>query len=496
MARRLLILAFLIAISTQAQTIDSAAIDRLARESMAAFQLPGMAVAIVKDDRVVYAKGFGVKEIGGTTPVTADTLFQIASTSKAFTTTAMAMLVDEKKMRWDDRVSQHVDYFRLSDPCADSLVTLRDIVSHRSGVSRHDELWDYTTWPREDIIRRIGSAKLTRPIRAAYQYNNIMFMTAGEAVSAASGMPWETFVKTRLFEPLGMRNTVVSEEDWVRADHASSHRYDWDTRTVSVHKTNPYDSLGPAGTIKSSARDLAQWVRFHLADGTIDGKRLVSPEALSETKKPQVVLSTDRDDYPETNISTYGLGWRVQDYRGELLVWHSGSLNFFRAQVALLPKARAGVVLLTNMNRGYGIIALRNGLLDALIGEGTRDWNAYFLAHEEKLEANAKKSKAEKDAKRVKDTKPSRSLDAYAGTYSGPAYGDGRVDLVDGQLVLTWHRLRLPLTHYHFDTFTATNKVEEIDEQVTFALGADGQVKSLSVFGEEFFRSAAAKPPL
>jgi CubicO group peptidase (beta-lactamase class C family) len=483
MIRRLGVLLLFVAFSIQAQTND---FDRLAREALTAFKLPGLAVAVVKDDRVIYARGFGVKEYGGTAPVTADTLFQIASTSKAFTTTAMAMLVDEKKMRWDDRVSQHIDYFRLSDPCADSLVTLRDIVSHRSGVPRYDELWDYTEWSREDIIRRVGSARLRRPIRAAYQYNNIMFMTAGEAVESAAGMPWDAFVKTRIFEPLGMTHTVISEADWVRSDHASPHHYDWDTRITTVTSTNPYDSLGPAGTIKSSARDLAQWVRFHLADGVIDGKRLVSADALSETKKPQVVVGTDKDEHPETNLSAYGLGWRLQDYRGDLLVWHSGSLNRFRAQVALLPNQHAGVVVLTNVNRGYGIIALRNALLDSLLGKGTRDWNAYYLAHEKTLEAAAIKSKADKEAKRQRDTKPSRDLSAYAGTYAGPAYGEARMELTDGQLFFVWHRLRLPLTHWHYDTFSAVEKSEDIDEQVTFTLGADGEVKSFTIFGEEF----------
>ena len=449
-----------------------------------------MAVAVIKDDRVIYLKGFGVLEAGGNAPVTPDTLFQIASTSKAFTTTAMAMLVDEKKMSWDDPVRKHVDYFHLSDSCADSLVTLRDVVSHRTGLSRHDELWDYGPWTREEVIRRIGGVELSKPFRSAYQYQNIMFMTAGEAVAGAAGMPWEQFVKTRIFEPLGMKRSVISESDWTRSERASSHRYDAKKQTFTPRSTNDYASLGPAGSIKSSARDLAQWVRFQLNEGMIDGKRLLSADALKETWKPQTVINetSTSDDNPVTNINTYGLGWRVQDYRGQMLVSHGGALNLYRAQVALLPQHKAGVVVLTNTNRGYGIIALRNAILDALIGKEKRDWNAHFLAREQSLDERSLESKQENEGKRHKNTKPSRELASYAGKYNSEAYGPLTVTVDNDRLVIDWTRLRLPLVHHHYDTFAAVLDEEDIDELVTFTLGSDGEVKSVLIFGQVFVK--------
>src|SRR5687767_4498890 len=317
-----LLIALLFTVTLRAQTPDAARIDALAQAALDAWQLPGMAVAVIKDDKVVHLKGYGVRELNQAGRVTPDTLFHIASTSKAFTTAAMAMLVDEKKMSWDDPVRKHLPWFQLSDPCADSLVTLRDIVSHRTGLKRHDELWDYGTWSREEIIRRIGSVELTRPFRSAYQYHNIMFMTGGETVAAASGMPWEQFVTTRIFQPLGMKNTVIAHEEWLQKERTASHRYDPATNAVRPYAAVDYASLGPAGAIKSSARDLAQWVRFQLAGGAIDGKRLLSEKALEETWKPHTVLpvsSETAEDNPVTNINTYGLGWRVQDYRGEML---------------------------------------------------------------------------------------------------------------------------------------------------------------------------------
>ncbi len=476
-------------LTLNAQPVDTARIDRLAQEMIAAWKIPGIAVAVVKDDKVVLLKGYGVREIGTAQPVTPDTLFQIASATKAFTTTAMAMLVEDKKMSWDDPVRKHLDYFRLGDPCADSLVTLRDIVSHRTGLSRNDELWDYGPWSREEILRRIGSVKLNKPFRSTYQYQNIMFMAAGEAAASASGMPWDQLLETRIFGPLAMKSTVIAETAWAKAEHASAHRFDDATGVTARADTHDFESLGPAGSIKSSARDMAQWLRFQLANGTIDGKRLMSPEALNETKTPQMVLpdtESTRLDNPETNINAYGLGWRIQDYRGELLVSHGGALNRFRAQVNLLPKHRAGFVILSNSARGYGVIALRNSLADVLTGEKPRDWNAYYLGREKKEVTDAEKSKSERETKRRQGTRPSREIDAYAGIYSSDGYGELRISVENGALIARWQRLQIPLTHYHFDTFAAVVPEEDIDELVTFRLNAEGDVASFGLFGQEF----------
>src|SRR5207244_5676608 len=270
------VLLFFLSIAAAAQSFDKAA-----RDAVAAWQFPGMAVAIVQDDKVIFLKAYGVKEIRKPEPVTIDSLFQIGSTTKAFTTTAMAMLVDEKKLDWDDPVRRHLDYFHLRDACADLQVILRDLLSHRTGLSRHDELWDNSPLSRQEILRRVAGLKLSKPIRTAYQYNNIMFMAAGEVVAAASKMTWDAFVRTRIFEPLGMIHTRTAFADWATSDHATGHRFAHGA--LSVQPALDDTNVGPAGAIKSSARDMAQWLRFQLANGTIGGKRLVSEQALNET---------------------------------------------------------------------------------------------------------------------------------------------------------------------------------------------------------------------
>jgi len=453
---------------------------------MTSWNVPGLAIAIVQNDRVVYLKAAGVKELGKPDPITPDTLFEIGSTSKAFTSTSLAMLVDQKKLSWDDPVHNYVPYFHLSDPCADAMVTIRDIASHHTGLGTHDELWDFTLWPREQVLRSVATLKLTRPFRSAYIYSNIQFTLAGEVVAAASGMPWEDFVRTRIFEPLGMTHTRTSLPDWNASSHALGYRWDTATQSAVPQHFNDYTNIAPAGAVKSCARDMAQWLRFQLADGQIDGKRLVSADALDETHTPQVALHVPKETNPETNLMAYGLGWTVQDYRGQLLVSHAGALNGFRTQVALLPNQNAGVVILENIGRGYAILALRDEILDAILGGPTRDWNQLFLDLDKKADAAAEAAKSERDAKLRLDTPASHDLAAYAGTYSDPAYGTATISNDANGLTLHYYRLTIPLTHLNYDTFEAFLPEEDLDEIVQFELGTDGAVRSMKLFGQEF----------
>ncbi len=495
--------ALLTAVTLHAQALDPAAVDRIAADALTAWHAPGLAVAVVLDDRVVLAKGYGVADLGTNKPVTADTLFEIASATKAFTATAMAMLVDDKKLDWDDPVRKHLPWFRVADPNTDALLTLRDLVSHRSGLGRHDELWDLTSMSRDELLHRVIALPPARPIRTGYIYNNLMFVAAGESVAAAAGTPWEDFIRTRIFTPLGMTHSRITFAEWNASDHAASYR--WKTDCL---KTGPgpvtsapcalpntfmnYDVLGPAGTIKSSARDMAQWLRFQLAGGMIDGKRLVSQAALDETHMPQLVLRRDaesRETSPETNVASYAMGWNVMDYRGEMLIVHAGALNSFRTQVALLPNRHAGIVVMTNIGRGLGPVSVRNAILDRILGGATRDWNAFLLAADRKSDEREATAKREREAKRIPDTKPSHDLAAYTGTYESSGYGTATVALEGGALVLHWARTPLPLTHWHYDTFRMLDEVNEYDELVEFRSDAtDGHVRSMVLFGQEMVR--------
>ncbi|HEV7767432.1 MAG TPA: serine hydrolase [Thermoanaerobaculia bacterium] len=485
------IVSLALTVALAAQPVDTKAVDRIVTSTMKAWQIPGVAIAIVKNDRVVYASGYGTKELGGTEPVTADTLFQIASTTKAFTTTALAMLAAEGKLSFDDSVRQHVDYFRLADLCADSQVTIRDIVSHRTGLTRHDELWDNSPFTREDVVRRIGHVELSKPFRSAYQYQNIMFIAAGEAVAKASGMTWDEFMKTRIFQPLDMRRTVISDADWSSADHATGYRYDWKSGRVTPQRPIETATLGAAGAIKSTANDMGNWIRFQLANGAFNMTQLTDPTMIEETKMPNTVVRMEgltREANTETNVMSYAMGWVVQDYRSELLISHAGALNGFRTHVDLLPRRATGFVIMTNVGRGIALVSMRNQLADLLTGKQGRDWNSYYLMVDRRADEKDDAEKIARDAKRVMETTPSQPLEKYVGEYESPAYGVAKISLVDGRLTLQWSRMTIPLTHFHYDVFSAYSEYDDVDEQVTFGLGAEREVRALTFFGERFAR--------
>jgi CubicO group peptidase (beta-lactamase class C family) len=489
---------FLLSLSALAQgpTFDARAVDKLVNGTLKAWQIPGAAVAIVRNDRVVYVHGYGTKELGGTDPVTPDTLFQIASTSKAFTTASMAILAAEGKLSWDDPVKKHVPYFRVDDMCVDSQVTLRDLVSHRTGLGRHDELWDNTPLTREEVIRGVGETKLVRGFRGGYGYHNINFIAAGEAVASASGMPWEEFVKTRLFAPLAMTRTITSDADWnADSDRATGYRWEWRPGRVSPQRPIDTQTLGSAGAIKSSARDMGNWLRFQLSNGAFDLQQLVGPAAIEETKMPHTVLrleSSSRDLNPESHVMSYGLGWTIQDYRGELLVSHSGALNGFRTHVDLLPKRNSGFVVMANLGRGYALIALRNSLADMLSGKPGRDWNSYYLMLDRRADEKSAKEKDERLAKRTPNTTPMLPLAGYAGEYESRSHGKAKLTVIDGQLVLQWNRLTIPMTHFEYDTFLAESELDDVNEQVAFAFNGKREVEAMTLFGQRFLKQQPA----
>ena len=480
------------AVVASAQSVDSAALDALVDRTLKAWEVPGAAVAVVRGDELVYLKGFGVKRLASSERVTPDTLFAIGSTTKAFTTAAMAILVDEGKMGWDDPVRKHVPYFRLSDPLANENVTMRDIVCHRTGLSRNDLLWYGSPWGREEIIRRIGLVKLTQPFRSRYQYQNIMFLTAGYAVGRIADTTWESFVQKRLFEPLGMKSANFSTIDAEKApDHASPHAKR--QKKVQVIEWRNIDNIGPAGSINAGVRDLSKWVRMQLADGIFEGRRIVSEKNLHETHIPQMAMRMEdstRSLNSETNMLAYGLGWTIQDYRGRHMVSHGGAIDGFRANITLMPKEKLGVVVLSNVGSNNMPEALRFAIVDAVRGLGKTDWNRQFLDYARKQDAESAQRRKDREAKVHKGTKPSLDLTAYTGAYEEPAYGTARISVTEGALWFEWGSFKTRLEHVHFDVFTTPRETGGPldDTRVQFMLNADGEIDSLRTLDTGFRR--------
>jgi len=450
-----------------AQGPDLSALDARFAQALADWNVPGMSVAIVKDGKVVLAKGYGVREVGKPDTVDADTLFAIASNSKAFTSTLIGMLVDDRKMGWDDRVQQYLPYFQLYDPYVSQDMRVRDLLSHRSGLGTFsgDLLWYGTSYSREEVIRRARFLKQASPFRARYGYQNIMFVAAGEAAGVAGGRGWDALVKARIFDPLGMTRTVSTFADVKKATNIAT------PHAAAFSPLKPYpwyswDACGPAASIVSSANDMAKWIAFHLNGGQAGGTRLLSEAAQRMLWTTHTALSVDPNPaVPAAQLATsmrlpvhfrgYGLGFSLSDYRHRFVAEHGGAADGMFSHVTLVPEERLGFVILTNSDSGIST-ALSYAILDAYLGGDGRDWSRLFLARTKSAETQKAADRTRVEKGRVAGTKPSLPLEQYVGRYVSTLYGDAVVALENGALVL---RL-LPnpdmvadLTHWHYDTF-------------------------------------------
>jgi CubicO group peptidase (beta-lactamase class C family) len=319
-----------------------AALEKAVEEQRQKLGVTGLSLVIVKDDRVVYMKGLGYKDFERKLPVTPDTLFAIGSSTKAFTSTLIAMAADEKKISLDDSPKKFLPYFKLQDPEADAKITLRDLLSHRSGLNRTDLAMVTGALSREELIRVAAAAKPTARLGEKFQYQNIMYSAAGECVAKAEGSTWEKLIEARIFKPLGMKSSTLTVADTERApDHALGYVYDENTKETRHVPARDIPQAAAAGAINSNARDMAEWLRFILNGGVVSGRRLVSEAAFAEMFKPQMKV---------TDKVSYGLGWFLRDWHGHKVAEHGGNIDGFSAQVALMPDQRLGFVMLTNVS--------------------------------------------------------------------------------------------------------------------------------------------------
>jgi len=469
-------------------------LDRFIESAMQQWNVPGMAIGIVRGNRVVYLKGFGVRDIKTGQAVTPDTLFDIGSCTKAFTSASIAMLVDQGKMRWDDRVDEYVPFFHLRDPLADENVTIRDLLTHRTGMGGTDLLWYGSPFSLEQIIRRVGYIKPTAGFRARFQYQNVLYATAGYAVGETSGGTWQNFVQRNIFEPLGMSGADFSSVDAQKAaDHATPHRKQSDGTVITIPWRN-VDNIAPAGSINAGARDMANWVEMQLNEGVANGRRMISAKNMAEMHMPQIVVPDEgefRLFFPRGMDLSYGLGWFIEDYHGHRIVLHPGDIDGFASLVVLIPEVHTGFVILSNLDHNPVRAGLGYHLIDQFLGLPPHDWVGHFA----KVAAGfsvAEEERTEKwEASQRAHTHPSRGLAAYAGTYRNRAYGDAVVTVEGGQLTFQFHAFQSPLTHFQYDTFVADLGGLGAKTRVTFYLNADGDVSKLSAIGLKFKRVTA-----
>ncbi len=455
---------------------------------MRTFDVPGLALAIVKDDTVVIAKGYGVRKLGETTPVDARTLFGIASNTKAFTATALGLLVEEGKIEWDAPVVGYLPAFAMWDPFVTRELTVRDLLVHRSGLGlgAGDLLWwPESTYDRKEIARRLRFIQPATSFRTAYAYDNVLYLVAGELIETISGQTWENFITSRILAKVGMTGTNVRHSAAAGGGNVATPHAPIDGK---VRPIRPFesDNTNPAGGINSSAEDMAKWMRVQLSGGVLaDGSRLFSPATarqLTTIVTPMPVGNPPPELQPlRNNFRGYALGFNVLDFRGHKLVMHSGGLPGYVSRVAMIPDLNIGVAVLTNQESGEAFDSIAFHVLDHYLGAPAFDWIDGYTKTQARAEANIKQAESRGAASRDTSSKPSLPLAKYGGTYRDAWYGDITIAEEGGKLLMRFsHTPSLvgDLEHWQHDTFIVRWRDRELraDAFVTFALNPDGSI--------------------
>ncbi len=455
---------------------------------MKRWEVPGIGVGIVKDGKIVLAEGFGYRNLEQKLPVTPDTLFAIGSASKAFTTMDIGILVDEGKLDWDKPVRAYLPEFALKDEIATERMTVRDLVCHRSGLPRHDLLWYGSPVSRKDLVGRLRFLDFSADVRTTFQYNNLMYLTAGYIVGQVTDSSWEEFTRKRIFGPLGMTNSNFSVEDSKKsADH--SRPYIKKDNVVTEIPFRNIDTIGPAGSINSSVNDMLKWVKFHLDKGKVGEAQIISEAGQKEMYTPAMfmrepTLSVQPDGQSDMS---YGLGWFLETYRGHRLVHHGGAIDGFYYLNAFLPGDGLGVVISSNLS-GTPLVWISMGYILDMMLDLEQGWEKLSLERFEKAKKDREKAEEEKKKKEeehVQGTKPSHALEDYAGVYENPAYGEIPIEFKDNGLTGKFNSFPFNLEHWHYDLFKARDpqsKVSSVDGlQVTFQTNAKGDIDRLSI---------------
>ena len=459
--------------------------DAYVTAALATWKVPGTAIAIVRNDSVIYSKGYGVRELGKPDAVDDHTLFAIGSASKAFTAASIAMLVDQGKVKWDDPATKFLPDFELFDPYATRELSIRDILSHRSGLSRGDLMWYGSELDRDQILHRVRFLQPSWSFRSQFGYQNLMYLAAGQVIAHVANTTWDDYVARSIFRPLGMTSTNTSTKLLAGLPDVASPHADIDD-TVRVIAWRNIDNIAPAGAINSNVVDMAQWVRLQLGKGKFDGKQLISAAQVDEMHSPHTIIKQDgafRILFPGVNFFEYGMGWFLQDYRGKKVVHHGGNIDGMSALVAMIPEDNFGMVILTNMNGTPLPSVLMYRTFDLHLKAPPKDWSADRFTAYSALVKQARDAQKAIEAQRVANTKPSLALAQYAGTYADSMYGDARVREEGGHLVLQ----RGPsftgdLEHWHFDTFRANWRDRSLGRTfVTFRLGSSGKPEELAM---------------
>jgi CubicO group peptidase (beta-lactamase class C family) len=463
--------------------------DALMDSTLALWKVPGIGLAVFKGDHVILMKGYGFKDLDAKAPVSPKTKFAIGSVSKSFTVTGLAAQVKQGKVEWDRPVREYLPDFRMYDPVATERMTPRDLVTHRSGLPRHDLMWGASTYGREEIYQRLRYLEPTKEFRSYWQYQNLMFMTAGYLSGKVNGSSWEEVVRELVFRPLDMSTADFSVTDLQRsADFAVGYALNPKDSVIRL----PYhviDPIGPAGSINASVEEMANYTMMHANRGKFRGQEIIREQDAREMQRPQMVITPAPNGpapYLELGDESYGMGFFITNYRGHKLVHHGGNIDGFSAELNFLPNDSIGVVVLTNLNGTMTRDFIPYLVYDRLLGLPRIDWNARFKERDKQARERVRVAQAKEDSVRRPNTSPGHPLDDYAGVYHHPAYGDITISRVGDHLQFKLMTIELPMEHFHFDVFrlkppvNALPNIARLRWRIAFTTNADGEVTTLT----------------
>lgn len=465
-------------------------LDQFIRRGMKDWEVPGLSVAVVQGDSVVFLRGYGVRRLGDSALVDGQTRFGIMSTTKAMTALAIALLVDDGKLSWTDPVSRWVPEFEMPDPYASRDLRVVDLLTHNAGLGNADLLWVRADLDAQEIFRRVRLLTPAYPLRSDFIYQNVMYGLAGEVVARASGMSYGEFLRRRVFNPLGMTESYPSHGAMVSAgsDNVSAPHFRI-RDTVRVIDETVVDMIPAAGAVWSSASDMATWLRFLNGGGVLAGRRILSDSSFRMLFAPHALIGAD-EFYPTAELTqphwrSYGLGWFQQDYRGHFVAFHTGSLDGRNAIVGLLPDLKVGVYVFGNLDHAELRHAVMLKVFDLFIGGSPRDWSGDLLKLYGDIRARGKAAQLAAEQARVPNTRPTLPLASYAGSYSHPVWGDLVIEAAGDSLVMhmgTTSELRGPLRHWNYDTFRAElGDGRSTPTLVQFLVDPAGRVSELRV---------------
>ncbi len=469
-----------------AEILDDETIDALIEPALDGWRVPGLAVAIVQGDEV-WLKGFGYRDLERKLPVTPDTLFVGASTTKAFAAFGAGILVDQGKLDWDTPVDRYLPEFELFDRQTSAQVTLRDMLSHRTGLPRHDYVWyGNPAMTQQHLVASLASLELSQPLRSRWQYNNMMYLTAGYLIESVSGQTWEAFTRQQIFQPLGMTRSNFSVDDMARDKNAAKAYMENAEREVINIPLRQASNIGPAGSINSSARDYARWLRVNLNGGRIGDRQILAAATVDELHYPHITVR-GKPEFAEFSHMHYALGWFSDTYRGFRRVQHGGNLDGFTALVTMFPDQQLGSVIFVNKQSSKLPMNLSLDLADRMLGLAPKNWLQKMLKTQTREEHASDEAKAKKFSWRKTDAPHAHPLSEYAGLYRHPGYGDLRISEGEerGHLAARYHLADADLTHWHFEVFNSAPQRPQdrhmADKRFHFRTGVDGFVNAVEV---------------